>query len=84
MINNHSITVDEYIVNSHLINIIMKSAAWDCQKEDAEKLLNHLNLERKQEILLEINLSTNKDGYLRNLKLSLLAQIRPDIMEMER
>lgn len=83
-IRNYSITADEYVINKHLIYAILDNSSWDCEKEDTERLLNQLKLDQKREILKDLKSSNNESQYLRDLKVRLLAQVRPDIMEMER
>lgn len=66
-IRNHSITVDEYIINSHLQSHMTVDKLSEIDKEKLRELLDEKDQEEKHEILRRIQNEDYKIGDLLNV-----------------
>ena len=72
MIRNHSITVDEYIVNSHLKKKIIVDTNREENREEIESLINLLDTKEKKQILKELNYCEDQGQYIERLLTDLI------------
>ena len=67
MIKNHSITVDEYVINSHLKKKIIVDTNREEDREEIEYLIDLLSTKEKKQILKELNYCEDQGQYIERL-----------------